>query len=157
MSTTHARTAEIRPPPCIFRESTAGRGHFWANGAAARGSFSLNRRQIYVAARGGARQHLTFSLTDIREDIELRQMLGRAEERMSRERAAALVKQATECLDARLLAAASPHINSHYGLLPGSHGRSERAKSRKWAGALAYVIQTASSVLAAILLRYFDP
>ena len=93
----------------------------------------------------------------IKEDIELGQMLGRDEERMPREMAAALVKQATERLDARLLAAASPHINSHYGLLPGGHGRSERAKSRKWAGALARVIQTVSSVLAAMLLRYFDP
>lgn len=84
-------------------------------------------------------------------------MLGRAEEHMSRERAAALVKQVTESLDARLLAAASPHINSHYGLLPGGHGRSERAKSRRWAGALARVIQAASPALAAMLLRYFDP
>ena len=93
----------------------------------------------------------------IKEDIELRQMLGRAEKHMSRERAAALVKQVTESLDARLLAAASPHINSHYGLLPGGHGRSERAKSRRWAGALARVIQAASPALAAMLLRYFDP
>lgn len=93
----------------------------------------------------------------IREDIEFRQMLGRAKEHMPREMAAALVKEATECLDARLLAAASPHINSHYGLLPSGHGRSERAKSRKWAGVLVCVIQTVSSVLAAILLHYFDP
>ena len=92
----------------------------------------------------------------IREDMELRQMLGRAEKHMPRKMAAEIAREATEFADSCLLAAALPRMISHHEFLLGGHGPAEQAKPGKWAGAPALAIQAASSMLAAMLLRNFD-
>ena len=87
-----------------------------------------------------------------KDDAEIRQLLARAEEHMSLERATVLVRQATELADRRLLQAAWPEMTAHHMRLLG-HGPNEESKPRNRSCALAQVPQDAVTTLFAAL-RY---